>query len=297
MTRTIFTLLLFAALPAAAQTGFSFRDVNGTSLELSENGKPVFQYNYGMMLKDGFPEAMRRSTYLHPVYLPDGTVITDDFNADHPHHRGISWMWQNITVSGNTYDLWTIKGIKERFIRWTAREANKQGAKLAAENGWFVGDMKVVKENVEIVAQPVKNGARRLDFTLRFEALGAPVEILGTPDQKKGFGGFCFRFAPRDGGKEKTVIRTENGVNKADGIMEVHKWAQVEGVFHGAAGGGRIEDDPSNPNYPNNGWLLRHGFGFMNPSWPGNTPFKLVAGRPLVLRYHVTLYSGKVPVE
>ncbi len=200
-TFLLVTLLAAAALPLAAQSAFSFRDVNGTALELSENGKPVFHYNYGQVLKEGFPEAMRRAAYLHPVYLPDGTLITDDFNKDHPHHRGISWMWPNVTVNGKTHDLWTVGGIRERFVRWTARETTKQNAKLAVENGWFVDEKKVVKENVEILVNPAKDGARRLDFTLRFEAVDAPVELLGTPDQKKGFGGFCFRFAPRDGGR------------------------------------------------------------------------------------------------
>ena len=79
---------------------FAFREVGTTGLELSENGKPVFVYNHGMILAPGFPETMRRSSYLHPVYAPDGTILTDDFNADHPHHRGISWMWPEVTVDG-----------------------------------------------------------------------------------------------------------------------------------------------------------------------------------------------------
>ena len=233
------------------------------------------------------PEKMRRSSYLHPVYLPDGTLITDDFNPDHPHHRGISWMWPVVVVDGKTYDIWTIEGIHQKFVRWTA----KSGGTLGIENGWFVGDKKVVRENVEIRTQPASGGRRVMDFMLRFEAVGGPVEIAGTPDQNKGFGGFCFRFAPRDGGKEKTVIRTDQGIAKNDGVMEVHPWAQVEGTFQGQAGGGRIDDDPSNPGAPN-GWLMRYGFGFLNVSYPGLKHLRLEQGKPLVLKYRVTLFSG-----
>ena len=82
-------LALAIAPMAGAASPFSFREIGTTGLELSESGKPIFVYNHGMMLAPGFPEAMRRSSYLHPVYAPDGTVLTDDFNADHPHHRGI----------------------------------------------------------------------------------------------------------------------------------------------------------------------------------------------------------------
>jgi hypothetical protein len=288
---TDFTVLLVLSAPLAAQGPFTFRDVNGVSLELSEGGKPVFLYNYGGILRDGNPETSRRSTYLHPVYAPDGALITDDFNPDHPHHRGVSWMWPVVVVDGKTYDLWTVGAIRQRFVRWTARETAARAAKLGVENGWYIGERKVVRENVEILVHPSTGDVRRMDFTLRFEAVEGPVEIAGTPDQNKGFGGFCFRFAPRDGGSQKTVIRTDKGVAAKDGILEVHPWAEVEGRFNGRWERGRVEDDPSNPGFPN-GWLTRHGFGFLNVSYPGLKPHKLEPGRPLVLKYRVSLFSG-----
>ncbi len=49
----------------------------------------------------------------------------------------------------------------------------------------------------------------------------------------------------------------------------------------------------ANPGYPNNGWLLRHGFGFLNVSYPGLTPCTLEPGKPLVLKYRVTLGGGE----
>ncbi len=139
--RTIALLFLIpATLPAAA---FRFRELNATSIELSENGRPVFVYNFGMMHKAGVPDAMERSSYLHPVYTPSGTIITDDFNPDHVHHRGISWMWPVVVVDGKTYDLWIIQGIRARFVRWTTRQGGDDSARLGVENGWFVGERKL----------------------------------------------------------------------------------------------------------------------------------------------------------
>jgi len=295
MTRNgCLTLICLIALPLCGQSPFAFQELDSARLELSENGRPVYVYNFGMILKEGFPEAMRRSTYLHPVWTPGGVLITDDFNPDHAHHRGISWMWPVVVVDGRTYDLWTIGGIHQRFIRWVERRSDAREAVLGVENGWYVGERKVVDERVEIRTARAEGNLRRMDFTLRFEACGEPVEIAGTPDQKKGFGGFCMRFAPRDGGREKTVIRTEQGIARQDGILEVHPWAQVEGSFQGRLAGGRIEDDPSNPGYPN-GWLMRHGFGFLNVSYPGLKPIRLVRGRPLTLKYRVTVFDGESP--
>jgi hypothetical protein len=291
MNRLFFATCLAGSLWLShGQSPFSFREVNGCSLELSDGGKPVFLYNFGMILKKGFPEEMRRSTYLHPVYAPDGTVLTDDFNPDHPHHRGISWMWPVVVVDGKIYDLWTVSGIRQKFERWISLDAKPKQAGLTVENGWYVGERKVVKEVVEIRVDQVRNNSRRMDFTLKFDAVDARIEIAGTPDQNKGFGGFCFRFAPRDGGAEKTVIRTDDGVLGNDGVQSMHAWAQLEGDFNGRHAGARIDDERSNPGFPNP-WLLRHGFGFLNVSYPGLRPAQ-IDGRALVLKYRVTLFSG-----
>ena len=291
--KTIVVLLTFFVVPSVyAQSSFSFRETSNMSLDLSESGKPVFVYNFGMVLAPNAPESMRRSCYLHPVYSPDGTVLTDDFNPDHPHHRGISWMWADVGVGGTKGDMWTLKTFQERFVRWKAREVDRPTALLAVENGWFDGDRKFVNEEVEVLTHPVKDGQRELEFTLKFEAVDQPVEIVGTSEGKKGFGGFCFRFAPRDSGAEKTIIRTDKGIARTDRVLDSHPWAEIAGVFHGKPAGARVVDDPSNPGYPNNGWLMRHGFGFLNVSYPGLKPVTLEPGKPLTLKYRVILFSG-----
>ena len=288
-------ILLAAAAPAlvGAESRFAFREITPASVELTENGKPVFVYNFGGIGATNFPETMRRSCYLHPVYAPDGTLLTDDFNKDHPHHRGIFWAWEVVTFDGKTDDVWTVKGFRQRFVRWKARETNGPEARLSVENGWYSGERKFVKEDVEILAHPVANDRRVLDFTLSFEATDKPVTIVGTPDSRKGYGGFAFRTAPRDGGATKTAIRTDEGVSEKDGVMARHPWAEIVGSYQGKKESVRIEDDASNPGYPKNGWLMRHSFALLNVSYPGLEPITLQPGKPLVLKYRVILSSGK----
>lgn len=278
----------------AADAGFALREVNNsTGLELSEQGQPVFVYNYGMILAPGAPERLRRSSYLHPVYCPDGTLLTDDFNHDHPHHRGIFWAWEVVTVDGKTDDVWTVKGFKQKFVRWKTREVNGTVARLGVENGWYDGERKFVKEDVEIVTHPATKVQRVMDFKLTFEATDKPVVIVGTPDVNKFYGGFAIRTAPRDGGATNTIIRTDKGISKQDGVLSRHPWAEIAGSFKGKEAGVRIEDDPANLGYPTNGWLMRHGFALLNVSYPGPEPVTLQPGKPLVLKYRVILFAGK----
>ncbi len=273
------TAALFGASP------FSF-ELTAERLELSEDGRPVFAYNYGMVLHAGVPESRRRSGYVHPLRAPDGTVVTDDFPRDHYHHRGIFWSWPVVRVGGRTYDLWTIRGIHQKFVRWKAREARPDTARLAVENGWFVGDRQVVREEVEIVVHRTSGHARLLEFGLAFEAVGEPVEIGGEQMDRKGYGGFSVRFAPRTG----TRIVTEAGVETRDTDMARHRWAQLEALYEGRPATLRIAIDPDNPGFPN-GWCLRH-YGFLGVNYPGLETYTLVPGKPLRLRYRVTVSAG-----
>lgn len=249
-------------------------------MEARDSGEAVFVYNYGSQLPAGVPEKFRRSTYLHPVYAPGGTLLSDDFPKDHYHHRGIFWAWRVVKWKGETYDLWTIEGVHHRNL---AHKSDARRGWLRFENGWFAGDRRIVKETVEIVAHPAASGRRDLDFTLLFEAVNGPVEISGSPD--RGYSGFGFRFAPR----EATVIETEAGIEKADTNLVPHPWAQLTATFQGRRAGARIAIDPSNPGAPN-GWCLRH-YGYLGVDFPGLATYTLRPGAPLRLKYRVTLFA------
>lgn len=263
--------------------GFAWREITSTSLELSENGRPVLVYNYGTQLKGGVPQRYARGCYLHPLYTPGGVVVDDDFPRDHYHHRGLSWMWPVVRVGGQNYDLWACRGIYARFVRWMGRDANAGGARLAVENGWFIEDRKVMRETVELAVRPAQGDRRAFDLTLTFEAAGGPVEIAGTRDHNKGYGGLSFRFAPRT----DTVITTDTGKEAKDTDMAPHPWAELEGNFGGRKASARVTVDPSHPAYPN-GWCLRH-YGFLGVNYPGMTPVTLEPGKPLTLKYRVEL--------
>lgn len=283
----LFALAAFSALTLSAQASFRFRDLNAVSLELADAGKPVFVYNHGMILGNGAPESRRRSGYLHPVYAPDGTVVTDDFPKDHFHHRGIFWAWPIVRSGGVKYDPWLVdENLKSRFVRWLARDARSGSAKLAVENGWFAGERKLVRELVEITAYPAAGMSRAIDFLVSLDAAGPAVELEGEPAQEKGYGGFSVRFAPR----QRTVITTDKGVEARDTDMVPHPWAQLEGDFGGKRAGLRIDIDPANRGYPN-GWCLRH-YGFLGVNFPGRKTFTIEPKAPLVLKYRVTVYAA-----
>lgn len=57
-----------------------------------DSGRPVLTYNFGTVpVPDGVggKYAVARSNYVHPLYGPNGELLTKDYSKDHPHHRGI----------------------------------------------------------------------------------------------------------------------------------------------------------------------------------------------------------------
>lgn len=284
-------LLVLFYMPLEAAGPFQFRELNETSTQLLESGKPVYVYNHGMMLKAGMKEDRRRACYLHPVWTPDGTVVTDDFPVDHPHHRGIFWAWPHVKTGGQDLDLWGIKGIHQKFVRWVEKSTAGDQARLGVENGWYAGDRVVVKETVRVVAHRSEGNRRTLDFTLVFQALGEPVELLGESTSWKGYGGFNVRFAPR----ENTTLATDRGRQSGDTNMVPHPWAELAADYTGRHAAVRVEIAPTNPSYPN-GWCLRH-YGYLGVNFPGVTPYTLERSKPLELNYRVIVSGAAGPVQ
>jgi len=283
----IISLLALVIAPAAALAQFEFRDLDFKSVELTENGAPVYVYNYGTMLKEGAAPDLARCCYLHPVYAPNGVVITDDFPEDHPHHRGISWMWPVVVVDGRTYDLWNIKGIVVKFEEWRSKRVDSRWAELAVQNGWYVGDRKVVEEVVAIVTVPAAHGRRGIDITVALRSVGAQVDIGGTHEFDECYGGpLEIRFAPRT----DTKIRTATQGYAPDSDLVPAAWAELTGNFGGKIVTANIRCAPNNPGLPN-GWCLRH-YGFLGVEYPGLELRRLSDDAPLIMAFDVSLFAG-----
>ncbi|NQT84914.1 PmoA family protein [bacterium] len=282
---------LSAAVSLAAEREkpplFRFEKAEGKYLHLLEGEKPVLTYNYGMLLGKGVPEDRRRSSYIHPVYGLDGEVLSDDFPADHLHHRGLCWVWPRVIVGGKEYDLWSLQGVEQKFERWLGEKAGRGFAAFGVANGWYVGEKKIVKETVRVRVFPAGEKGRAIDVKLTLEAAEEPVTISGR-SPVKGYGGFSFRFAPR----KETVLTSPAGREVADSNLKRFPWVDLSAKFGGKDffSGVAIFDDSRNPGFPN-GWTLRD-YGFLGVAWPGLKLYILKPGEPLTIRYRVWIHRG-----
>jgi len=296
MKSVILSLLFIAAVTPAARTNaadsFRFTNVTDKSLALFEGARPVYVYNHGVIPQpSGVPSDRARSTYIHPLYGLDGEVLTDDFPKDHYHHRGLFWAWPHVRIGDQHYDLWMLKGIEQRFVRWSAREAGTTNATLGVENGWFVGDRKVVREQVWLRAALSGRDERVLDVELTWTPLEASLTLEGA--EGKSYGGLTLRFAPRI----NTVITTPLGQGEEDLSMTRLPWADLSARFAGRAqpSGVALFVAPDHPDFPPE-WLTRH-YGVLCLGWPGVKPKTFQPGELIRCRYRVWIHRGAPDVE
>lgn len=257
-------------------------------LTIHDGQTAVLTYCYGDQLKAGIDPKYTQSCYIHPLFSLDGKPLTDDSPADHLHHHGLFWTWPVVRTRGLTTATWEPKlpRLRQFFVRWLKREAERDSFLLSVENAWKLDGKEVVaKEIVTLGVHPANKLGRVIDLELTIEAIGGPLELQGTHDQNKGYGGLCFRGAPVFTGATMT---TDEGVLKEDAVHTSFQWADLSTQGLGIA----IFVSPDHPGLPTK-WMIRNSYaGLINVSWPGLTSVVLNPGEPVILRYRIYIHRG-----
>ena len=285
------TLPILLALPLVAQSPFAWKDIGDGRMELREGGKPALVYNYGPQLKPGAPEDRRRCCYIFPLDTPAGISMLDDFPTDHWRHRGLFWAWPVVETEGKKYDLWMNMTVKDHAAKPPTVTSSAKQARMETENFWQIDGRDIVREDVRMTVFPAKENARELEMELAWQALKAPVTLLGSQEPSKSYGGFSVRFAAR----ENTILRADGETLSKDEDLTPRKWAELEGVYGGKRVTLRITPDPAGIGFPYQ-WRLRN-YGFVGASFPGRTAavdsYTLEPGKPLTLNFRMRVTDAQ----
>jgi len=280
----VFVTLLPLATSAAR---FDFLLLNDREMEVREGEQRVFVYNFGVQCPSNVPPQYACSSFVHPLYGPDGEVLTDAFPADHFHHRGIFWAWPHVRSGDQEADLWLLKGIRHEFERWLCQETRRGRALLGVQNAWRLGARKVAEEQVWFRIGPATRDGRAIDVELILKAVDAPLTLRGA--EGKSYGGLTVRFAPRNG---QPVITVSGGRSTNDLLVTRLAWADYSARFGGqwSPSGVTVMVAPQHPGYPPE-WMTRH-YGALCVGWPGVNARTLPAGESVRLRYRLWIHRG-----
>ena len=289
MRKACLSIILIGFLGTAvlAQIAFVEDPTKGT-LTIRDGKTEVLTYRSGDQLKPGIDPRYTQSCYIHPLFSLDGQALTDDSPADHLHHHGLFWTWPVVRTRGLSTSTWEPKlpRLRQHFVRWQKREAAKDSFLLSVENSWMLDGKEIVaKEVVTLRVHPPDKLGRAIDLELKIEALGGSLELQGTHDQNKGYGGLCFRGAPILTG---AIMTTDEGALKEDAVHRPFRWADLATRELGVA----IFVSPDHPGFPTR-WMIRNSYaGVINVSCPGLEPVVLKPGEPVTLRYRIYVHRG-----
>jgi hypothetical protein len=277
------------SLDEAAEMSF-VEDAEASALTVRDHGVNVLTYHYGEHLPAATDPRYARSCYIHPLFSPDGEVLTADFPADHLHHHGLFWAWPVVFARGIATQTWAPAdpSLRQRFVGWRERDIRGGLARLRVENNWTLDGREVLaRETVTIIVHPLERGGRAIDVELLITPVGGPLELRGSPEENKGYGGLCFRGAPLFKG---AALTTDLGPLDEDSVDRRFRWADLSTARVGVA----IFVSPAHPGYPTM-WLVRTSYaGILNPAWPGLEGVRLQAGKSASLRYRLYAHRGDV---
>ena len=96
-------------------------------LLLTDNGKNVLNYNFKTVYPpEGVDTVFKRSGFIHPLWSPDGHVLTQINPPDHRHHVGIWNPWTDVLFEGKMVDFWNLVK-KEGTVRFSKFISKTEG--------------------------------------------------------------------------------------------------------------------------------------------------------------------------
>ncbi len=238
-----------------------------------------------------------RCNYIHPLYGLDGVVLTEDFPADHPHHRGIFWGWHQVLIDGQSMgDPWMLENFTQKVKNVQFEQLYEGDATFDTEVYWLSplfkdGKEAYLKEQTRVHFFAREKNLRRIDFEIKLVALVDKLQVGGSDDEK-GYGGFSVRLKLPDDVSfrcEEEVVSPEVNAVSVGACVDISGSMGKNGSYAGVA----IICDESNPGYPQS-WILRKEKSMQNVVYPGRKPINLLVGEPLILKYSLLIHDKEI---
>lgn len=260
---------------------------------------------------EGVDPLYRRSGFIHPLWSPEGKVLTRIQPPDHYHHYGIWNPWTKTVIDGKEVDFWnlgkgqgTVRFAKllstskgPVFCGFTVKQEHlilnegdgKDGNTVAMHEIWDIRATELIVDE-----QP----GWLIDFTIRLSnALETPIELSA---YRYG-GGLGFR-ATDEWVKENCAVLTSEGKTRTDADNTGARWCDVRGGEGKTAGIVFMshEENHGHPEpmrvWPDNS-VNGKGLFFFGFTPTRHESWTLEPGKEYVLKYRMYVYDGTITRE
>jgi hypothetical protein len=274
-------------------------------LVLQTGKQRILQYNHAIVpAPEGQSKLYDRSGFIHPLWSPSGSILTNIHPKDHYHHLGIWMPWTHTEFEGKPVDFWNLGDGQGtvRFNRFLSTTSGPVYGGFKAEQDHVAlktssGEKVVLKEVWDVRVYNIGgpgSGFWLWDFVSTQRCVAqSPLKLL-----EYRYGGFGFR-ATADWKGETAAYLTSEGKTRKDGHATRARWCDTSGVSDRKWKGITFFSNPQNFRHPEpmRIWPEFENEVFFNwaPVQAGDFEFK--PGEDHVFRYRQYVHEGKVDVE
>jgi type 1 glutamine amidotransferase len=281
-------------------------DDDGENVWIRIDDTPVLAYRHAIQpVPPNVDPVYQRGGFIHPLYSPQGEVLTRIQPPDHYHHYGIWNPWTRTEFEGRSVDFWNLG---ER--QGTVRPQQVLTMSTGPVAGGFTASLDHVAftpPSVETVALTEQWRVRvwnvdpservwLIDFVSTLSPRDEPLTITAYRYQ-----GFSLRATER-WDDANSALRTSEGFDKSDGNGTRARWIDVNGISATDAGtsGILLMTNPANYNFPEHLRIWPTGTNdgrenvYVNFNPAQDRDWALVPGSAYVLRYRMLVYDGKI---
>jgi hypothetical protein len=276
----------------------------GESLTLSRDDKLILKYHTAtVMPPEGVDTAYQRSGFIHPLWSPDGEVLTRIQPPDHYHHYGIWAPWTKTHIGNREVDFWNLAK-KLGTVRFTGISGIIEGAlfcefKVKQEHIDFGSDADeqvAINEELSVRAWNIGDGAWMIDYT---SEQSTPLDSGILLDAYRYGGGLGFR-ATEKWTKNNCSVLTSEGKTRKDADGTKARWCRVEGESTTGRSGVVFMDNPQNREFPEpmRVWPLNtnknRGDMFFDYCPIRHKSWRFEKGETCRLKYRLYVFDGSI---
>lgn len=258
-------------------------------------GRSLASYHIsaGQMPRIGIREIYRRDGYLHPLWTPNGRIVTDDYPPDHLHHHGIWAAWTRTRFQGQSPDFWNMGAGSGRVEveRIDTVWSGSVHAGLHAMHRYvsLVGEeVTVLHESWQMNVYRTSVAANILDLKLTQTTATDSALLL----MEHHYGGVGVRGHRDWAEKDAVEFFTSEGLTRENGNATRARWAHIGGVIEGQYAGISVLSHPMNHEAPQP-IRIHPTQPFLNFAPTQSGAFQIRSDEPAIWRYRLIIHDGR----
>ena len=280
------------------------KDYQDLSLLLNE--KPILNYRFGTTYPpEGVDPIYKRSGFIHPLWSPEGEVLSRIQPPDHYHHYGIWGPWTLTHIDERHVDFWNLASgegtVKFAGFLSEAEGAIYTGFKALQQHIDFGAkgeDQIALNEILDVRAWNIGEKVWVIDYTT---SINSPLKNGIMFDAYRYGGGIGWR-ATEKWHKDNCTVLTSDNKTRIDADGSFARWCLVEGESDANEGRSGILflSHPSNRMHPEpmRVWPLdaNGGRGDMYFEFVPirHEDWKIEPKKDYTLKYRMVVFDGKI---